>query len=664
MKFNSKGEACGGVGDGIVNVILATGPKIIVGNPLPDGRTAVGGAACWFDDDHVIYATYDYDTDSHPIIEKCNVRTGKKTKLVDRGCNKMVAGGGKFAAFLADFGVFGDFRAATGTVNDADREGTIAITANYADGTGTVLYTVDGRVTPLPEAVQAYDLQVTGPTSAVWVDLETGALNALNQRVPVQCDRVLAPKIVTVDGEDWIVYWCEKFGLITHPVEVLKGYIIRSVASISGENAAYNHDACEFNGKLRVGYSRRQGEYPEDLVIFDQDLSLPRVDFGAATATPGGHPSLPPEAPQGVGFTAQTGGGSSTANSSVLVQPQLGLLEDDIVYRLSLLAVNVLQPIKDKYPGVVIKSGFRQANSGISQHELGEAVDLQINNQTPELLYEVANYIKNNLAFDQMVLNFTTMGDGQPWIHISFSPKSLRYQVLTKDFADTFHEGLFFVEPLTGEELAAAEREAAALDADIFKEMQATAKRQAKMFPVSTVADEVQQITTGTTARAASGVTGSGSGGTGTGGANNSQRAKLVACVQSALNLKGTPFVSQENVELAFEIVKRVAWLLKDEGAGLLIGPPGGENIVQWNGYYFRAGRICYPDGQIYKVLTGVEDGPELGFHDPSWSDDGLVETSLYVPAMDPGEDINMNWMACPLPPPDPSTESTDTLPK
>lgn len=128
-----------------------------------------------------------------------------------------------------------------------------------------------------------------------------------------------------------------------------------------------------------------------------------------------------------------------------------------------------------------------------------------------------------------------------------------------------------------------------------------------------------------------------------------------MACVQAALNLKGDPFVSQHNVDIAFEVVKRVAWLLRDEGAGLLIGPSGGENIVQWNGYYFRAGRICYPDGQIYKVLTGVEDGPELGFHEPGWGDDGLVETSLYVPAMDPGEDINMNWMACPIPPPEPT---------
>ena len=63
----------------------------------------------------------------------------------------------------------------------------------------------------------------------------------------------------------------------------------------------------------------------------------------------------------------------------------------------------------------------------------------------------------------------------------------------------------------------------------------------------------------------------------------------------------------------AFEVTKRIAWLLRGEGAGLLI-KNGGENIVSWKGYSFSAGRICYPDGQIYKVLTrhSVHQRPEL----------------------------------------------------
>ena len=55
----------------------------------------------------------------------------------------------------------------------------------------------------------------------------------------------------------------------------------------------------------------------------------------------------------------------------------------------------------------------------------------------------------------------------------------------------------------------------------------------------------------------------------------------------------------------AFDITRRVAWALRGEGAGLLI-KTGGENIVSWQGKSFAAGRICYPDGKIWKVLTDV----------------------------------------------------------
>jgi hypothetical protein len=163
--------------------------------------------------------------------------------------------------------------------------------------------------------------------------------------------------------------------------------------------------------------------------------------------------------------------------NGALVNKQQGLLEDDIVYRLSLLAVNVLQPLKNQYPNIVVIGGFRQVNNGVSQHETGEAVDLQIQNQTPEQLFEVADYISKFLHFDQLILNWTDVGDGQGWIHVSFSPDSLREQVLTKDFADNFHDGLFLCQPLEGEEAAAALRAQADSDAAILADLQ---KQQAR----------------------------------------------------------------------------------------------------------------------------------------------------------------------------------------
>ena len=97
----------------------------------------------------------------------------------------------------------------------------------------------------------------------------------------------------------------------------------------------------------------------------------------------------------------------------------------------------------------------------------------------------------------------------------------------------------------------------------------------------------------------------------------------LSQCVHDAVN-------SGPGVEQAFEVTKRIAWLLRGQGAGLLI-KNGGENSVSWKGYSVAAGRICYPDGHIIKVLTDVGGGNGAG-----WADNGYVERNLYVPAISP----------------------------
>lgn len=99
---------------------------------------------------------------------------------------------------------------------------------------------------------------------------------------------------------------------------------------------------------------------------------------------------------------------------------------------------------------------------------------------------------------------------------------------------------------------------------------------------------------------------------------------QLVECIHS--------HVHPTNEYEAFEVTKRVAWALRGEGAGLLI-KTSGENIVPWKGYVFAAGRICYPDGHIFKVISDVGPG---GANGPSWQDNGYVDTKYYVPALDP----------------------------
>ena len=47
----------------------------------------------------------------------------------------------------------------------------------------------------------------------------------------------------------------------------------------------------------------------------------------------------------------------------------------------------------------------------------------------------------------------------------------------------------------------------------------------------------------------------------------------------------------------------------------------------------YLAGRICYPDGHIIKMISDVGPG---GANGPSWQDNGFVDPSLYLPALDP----------------------------
>lgn len=102
-------------------------------------------------------------------------------------------------------------------------------------------------------------------------------------------------------------------------------------------------------------------------------------------------------------------------------------------------------------------------------------------------------------------------------------------------------------------------------------------------------------------------------------------RFNVVKCVHGFVN-------PGPSATRAFEVTKRVAWLYRGEGMGLLI-KTGGENIIGWQGFSFAIGRVCYPDGHIYKVLSDVGEG---GTNGPGYADNGFVEVALYVPAINP----------------------------
>lgn len=102
------------------------------------------------------------------------------------------------------------------------------------------------------------------------------------------------------------------------------------------------------------------------------------------------------------------------------------------------LVYHVLDPIRDFFRlPVTVNSGFRcqELNKALgsksgSQHTQGKAADIEI----PTVAnLDLAKWIRDNMDFDQLILEFHTVGDPRSgWVHISWdSRETNRRQVLT-----------------------------------------------------------------------------------------------------------------------------------------------------------------------------------------------------------------------------------------
>ena len=98
----------------------------------------------------------------------------------------------------------------------------------------------------------------------------------------------------------------------------------------------------------------------------------------------------------------------------------------------------------------------------------------------------------------------------------------------------------------------------------------------------------------------------------------------LVSCVWNAV--RPTDAVSD------LEVVKRVVWLLRGQGAGLLI-KNSGDNVVLWAGYSFSASRLCFADGHVFKIIGDAGPG---GANSPGFADNDFTDPKLCIPAIDP----------------------------
>ena len=109
--------------------------------------------------------------------------------------------------------------------------------------------------------------------------------------------------------------------------------------------------------------------------------------------------------------------------------------DENVITNLKIICENILEPIRENY-GIPFSpnSAYRSpklnnavGSSHKSQHLKGQAVDIEI----PSIdNYELAQWIRNNLDFDQLILEFYNGGPSSGWVHVSFAEEN-RKQLLT-----------------------------------------------------------------------------------------------------------------------------------------------------------------------------------------------------------------------------------------
>ena len=109
------------------------------------------------------------------------------------------------------------------------------------------------------------------------------------------------------------------------------------------------------------------------------------------------------------------------------------------IENLKALAVNILQPVRSEFDRpLIIRSGFRCAQLNI---EIGSSINSQhcADNNSAAADFEIpgvdnkelAQWIRNNLLWDQIILEFYKEGEpSSGWVHCSYSTDLNRKQSL------------------------------------------------------------------------------------------------------------------------------------------------------------------------------------------------------------------------------------------
>jgi zinc D-Ala-D-Ala carboxypeptidase len=107
------------------------------------------------------------------------------------------------------------------------------------------------------------------------------------------------------------------------------------------------------------------------------------------------------------------------------------------------VAVNVFDKVREHIGAPLAASSFYRSkelneavpgSSKTSQHMTGEAIDIDCDVYGNGSNLDVFNFIKDNLVFDQVILEYPELNGKPSWIHVSLvnHPKQNRGQVLVK----------------------------------------------------------------------------------------------------------------------------------------------------------------------------------------------------------------------------------------
>jgi len=272
-RLSPRGSAVMGVGDTRVSV-----DRVVI--------TPRAGAFGWVDPDRVLLNACD---GAAWTLQAVSATTGFVRDLAAGGANQGAAGGGRWAAWRPDRGVWASWGArwpaaglagvGTDGRGNMGADGTLALlVGSDAAGWMTVLVSPDGAERRLPIV---RSIHVLSRAAAVWVDI-SGRLGSfgfdsapLEHPDPVSAVRVvetqIGPVLLLTAGERLILrLWNTLHGRVVVPTPT-----------------AFHADAVALSPQLiRVASSRTTGERPEDLEVHDIRVEELVDDLGEPAPVP------------------------------------------------------------------------------------------------------------------------------------------------------------------------------------------------------------------------------------------------------------------------------------------------------------------------------------------------------------------------------------------